>query len=422
MPTTELQVKETISAKEETTTIFILNSISYPQSNDSVNLGTAFSQKNKELSLSTIDTGDISSSSSTAQIRINSQDTQQSACIYFVSVGHRYFTAQKHVEASFKAIKGKFGKCIVLVADTLQRYNLAAESLSDFSPEDKKQEAHDKGTLWIKRFQPLAEKIFGKNETGQSNCEFRRWDSYLVNPNYISYRKETENKYINNSIFQKGYDESSGMFLLRREKMANSKGKKAHFIKVKEKLKRFSLEYVKEEGTVWRLLAEEKLPYIGYIQPEELPAFKANRVEYPEFYPFLRWVHIEIKDTPQKNLSPSQLNSKSTLSSPADSRASTPSIPITKSRSPDSPSTSPKKSSPPPEIVKPIIGTVQNSLAMLPYLLLSLDNQQEALLIQNYLSEFFSDLSEQFKPTLNPDSFYTSETLEVIRLTTPNPS
>lgn len=163
----------------------------------------------------------------------------QSHAMLLVSVGQPYHENEKLL-ATIKLVNRSFSKCTVVVADTLQRYNLLPEVTS---AEEAYKLSKNHGDAWLKRNQfSLSQLTIPHN--------FIRWDEWLAHPDYKTQSNCIDKLLESNPLFKEAIIDSIGEYLERIQK--RDKGQIIDCTAIYTNC----LEYLKEECAVMCLWPE----------------------------------------------------------------------------------------------------------------------------------------------------------------------
>lgn len=107
--------------------------------------------------------------------------------VLLVSVGKENFEGAL-IQSAIQMINEEFHACCIVVADTLQRYNIATER--QITPEDAHEESLKKGNTWLQNHQ-----ILFKNFT--IPYEVIKWDDLIGDPGFKKHEMEFLNIFLN---------------------------------------------------------------------------------------------------------------------------------------------------------------------------------------------------------------------------------
>ncbi len=123
--------------------------------------------------------------------------------LLLISVGKPYHEAEKLAAVIDRINFGRFGRCIVAVADTLQRHNYRAASAQANHRESRRH-----GDEWIKRNEELIAKLL-------MSTEIVRWDDLLRRTDYAPNYHMITNEYYSNPDYREAIDETIEAFAAR---------------------------------------------------------------------------------------------------------------------------------------------------------------------------------------------------------------
>ena len=167
------------------------------------------------------------------------QKFEKSICYLLVSVGQKQHEDIK-LQATLELVTKRFKKCVVMLCDTLQRYNIIAEG---FSVEDAYKTSLKRGDIWLKD---------NKNKCEEYGItDFFRWDYWLNHENFLSFKEKIMTAYENDEIYKQAINESAQEFCERAGRTMD------HFIS-------FSVDYLIEECAVMLIWANIGLNYEIY--------------------------------------------------------------------------------------------------------------------------------------------------------------
>jgi hypothetical protein len=162
-------------------------------------------------------------------------------CIFLISVGKENFE-EKALKAQLKLINSTFNLCLILVADTLQRYNF----LKSDSREEK---AYSAGTNWIERYDNLF-----KSRLTKTKYTISRWDEWIGHSTFLEKKVIIEGK-LKEEEFCKAMDLSVEEYTKRRLKQLDG------IVNPDVNIRNDCKDYLIEECAVLLMLGEKK--YIG---------------------------------------------------------------------------------------------------------------------------------------------------------------
>ncbi|MDF1757583.1 MAG: hypothetical protein P1U74_04735 [Legionellaceae bacterium] len=156
------------------------------------------------------------------------------AAIFLISVGKDNFENEA-VEAAIKMINEEFKECYIVLADTLQRHNIATEN--ELSEKEAYSEALKKGDEWINKYKSYFLNYF------TIPYNIIRWDSLINDPEF-KHREIKFSDYIgNNKDFSTAMNGSINEYGNRLLKHLGEE----HFNRIQLKHKQSCFSYLKEE-------------------------------------------------------------------------------------------------------------------------------------------------------------------------------
>ena len=163
--------------------------------------------------------------------------------IYLVSVGKEKFKG-KWVDRFVNFVKEiKPKKIIVVVADSLQRFNI--EIVENISKIEALKESKNRGEEWEKEYKPLFSDL-------KINCEFIHWDTLKEDKDFESFLDEIKNLSDQDAEFKEALLSSSKEYTERPSRLSSNNSLD------QEKAERNSCDFLKEECAVFQVLAKEK--------------------------------------------------------------------------------------------------------------------------------------------------------------------
>lgn len=131
------------------------------------------------------------------------------SCSVLVSVGTNNFEGN-NLKAMVTILSDCFSEVKFIVADTLQRYNLALERGEIYDAPKVVQEARERGKKFVKEvksYEEILTKQFGK----ECHFEFIRWDHYLNDKDFSKYLERVDSHLANNTKPLKDNKDSKGL-------------------------------------------------------------------------------------------------------------------------------------------------------------------------------------------------------------------
>lgn len=163
--------------------------------------------------------------------------------IYLVSVGKEKFEG-KWVERFVNFIKEiKPKKTIIVVADTLQRFNIEVDK--NISGIKALQESKNKGQNWVEKYRSYFSSL-------DINYEFTHWDTLKKDEDFEKYMHEIINLSGQNIEFKEALLNSSKEYTERPSRLNSNN------ILDQKKAEKNSCEFLQEECAAFQVLAKEK--------------------------------------------------------------------------------------------------------------------------------------------------------------------
>lgn len=213
--------------------------------------------------------------------------------IFLVSVGKENFE-EEAIESAIKMINKEFKACCIVVADTLQRHNIATEK--EIPHTEAYDEALVQGDKWIQRNMPC----FINNFT--IPYEIIRWDSLINDPSFAQKEKKFASHITEHASFSTAMHESINEYGKRLLKHLGE----AHFERIKNNHESSCYSYLKEECIALTILPkkisfnEQGLSPCAIVYPgkstsiltENYEAFIKNEFDeiIQNYCDFLKWL------------------------------------------------------------------------------------------------------------------------------------
>ncbi|MBD2809790.1 hypothetical protein ID853_02535 [Xenorhabdus sp. Vera] len=171
--------------------------------------------------------------------------------LLLISVGKEYHEGEKFFATIEKINQSGFSKCIIAVADTLQRHNYTIGTAHD-----NYSHSVEKGNEWIKSNAEAISKLTVPNE-------IVRWDAYLKREDYKYYYDHILNEYYSNEDYRLCINESINIFAVRNNLEHGTSEYENAFYR--------SLFYILEEcPIIMPMWANDGIDYIIY--PKQMTA------------------------------------------------------------------------------------------------------------------------------------------------------
>ena len=174
---------------------------------------------------------------------------QASTCLFTISVGQQSHEG-KRFESTIELIDKSFSSSIMLLDDSLQRYNMAL---------NRKEEAEyfynisiKEGDLWLNR-----------NEKYYKSCknlkEIIRWDTWLKHPRYNEHHEKIKQVLKEDKSYQEAFDHAIDEFLRKyTRRLTEFSGYQA------DRARRLCFDFILEECTALTLWPEVNVQYEAY--------------------------------------------------------------------------------------------------------------------------------------------------------------
>jgi tRNA-dependent cyclodipeptide synthase len=161
-----------------------------------------------------------------------------------ISVGQLYHEGEKFA-ATLQGVQNKFGSCDIIVADTLQRYNL----LTEYSAQDANTLALQRGQEWLQRNE-ISLKEFSIPH------KIIRWDTCLKDPEFANWLEKIKEYYQHDKAYRNTIEEDINTFMQRSINHESIP------------MRRNSLNYFLEEtAVILSYFIRQKYTYIIYPRP-----------------------------------------------------------------------------------------------------------------------------------------------------------
>ena len=174
--------------------------------------------------------------------------------ILLVSVGKENFEAEA-IESAVKMINQEFKACCIVVADTLQRYNIATEK--SVSEKDAYEEALKKGDEWLVRYNSYFLNNF------KIPFEIVRWDSLISDDDFIQQEKKFSCCIEANEVLSNAMRESIDEYGKRLFKNMGE----SYFKQIESQHEKNCFSYLKEECVAITLLPKKIFTYSSDFSP-----------------------------------------------------------------------------------------------------------------------------------------------------------
>ena len=190
------------------------------------------------------------------EVKISVENSlHNSVCVLPISVGQTYHESEIF-ERTVDEINRQFSKCILVIADTLQRHTYELKGLSE---DEALRMSRSKGVEWLIKNQSSLDKF-------SIETEVIHWDQWLQHGSYIEKKADIDRRYAHGgqSIvgpdreFRTAVNRASAKFI---SGYLNEHGKKNFEIDFASKKCR---EYILEEGAVITMFSEHNYDCMAY--------------------------------------------------------------------------------------------------------------------------------------------------------------
>ncbi|MDO8955100.1 MAG: hypothetical protein Q7V63_09675 [Gammaproteobacteria bacterium] len=208
-------------------------------------------------------------------------ETQAKAisCLLGISVGQSKYEGLKLL-ATLEKINKNFGKCTIMLADSLQRYSIKTNN-PGLNWDHAYEIAIHMGDSWLDRNLEHLKKL-------TIPFEVKRWDSWLNHPDYPACRKMIEIASNENNEFHMSVFETIKEIAVRFDKRNESLNCLRLF--------KYSPDYVKEECAVQLLMANEGYDFVAYAGGCNFAMEKTHDFFIKPVLPCgFDWLNIKIK-------------------------------------------------------------------------------------------------------------------------------
>ncbi len=197
--------------------------------------------------------------------------------LLLVSVGKTYHEAEKLAATVERVNIAGFGKCIVAVADTLQRHNCIGGSASE-----KHLQSQQEGDQWIARNSSILAKLAMPQE-------IIRWDDLLNRSDYHRYHHMVIHEYYTNPDYRAAIDETIGTFAARSGLAKGMDHFEETFFKC--------LFYILEEcPIIMPMWADDGVDFIVYPKPMTAAMSRTREIFVePDRSNSVNWLSIKFK-------------------------------------------------------------------------------------------------------------------------------
>lgn len=209
---------------------------------------------------------------------------KKSSVVLILSMGQETAEWEK-LAAQLELINNNFKECIVVLADTLQRYTLKVTEKLKYS--EVYDVALQRGKLWLKRNQTVLSKLTIPHK-------ITTWNDWLEHPNYQENRKLIDCHFENSPSFKQAFLNTAELFYSRYQTRIGT----VSSVSKREEDISYCLEYLKEESTIiMPIWAKEGINFIIYPSeiPEALQAAYECLVKPKYGDTVARWIPVKFK-------------------------------------------------------------------------------------------------------------------------------
>lgn len=198
-------------------------------------------------------------------------------CVLAISVGQDYHEDQRLYSAIHLLNESGFSHCKVVVADTLQRHNVDAQSTAEALALSQQE-----GQKWLERNAAALAAL-------KMDVQITRWIDELSDPKYSEWRRKVENTLNDSSQLQGAINNTIEVFIERLKLRNPDADIEAAAAKYREYI-------IEEIPIIMPLWAEQGYDYVIYPQ-KMTDAMAASRDHFVE--PFMpdrvRWLPLKFK-------------------------------------------------------------------------------------------------------------------------------
>ncbi|WP_426575373.1 hypothetical protein ACP179_01200 (plasmid) [Xenorhabdus stockiae] len=216
-----------------------------------------------------------------AQGKFKSNHYINKTALLLISVGKEYHEGEKLSATIDKVNQVGFGKCIVAVADSLQRHNY-----STVTARDNYLHSLSQGNAWIKNNSNIL-----SNLTMPS--DIIRWDIYLKREDYKYYYNRILNEYYSNENYRSCINETINVFAERNNLIHGTPEYEGAFYR--------SLFYILEEcPVIMPMWANDGIDFIIYPKAMTTAMSKTREIFVQDSHSeYANWLSIKFKKKSQ---------------------------------------------------------------------------------------------------------------------------
>ncbi|MDC9593965.1 hypothetical protein [Xenorhabdus sp. IM139775] len=219
-----------------------------------------------------------------AQGKFKANHYIEKTVLLLISVGKEYHEGEKFSATIDKINQSAFGKCIIAVADSLQRHNYGTETARD-----NYNYSLMCGDEWLKN-----------NAESLSNLkvpnEIIRWDTFLNREDYKYYYDRILNEYYSNENYRACINETINVFAERNNLKYGTSEYEGAFYR--------SLFYILEEcPIIMPMWAKDGIDFIIYPKSMTAAMSKTREVFVEESYSkYANWLSLKFKKKSQSSI------------------------------------------------------------------------------------------------------------------------
>ncbi|MEQ1976919.1 hypothetical protein [Xenorhabdus sp. SGI240] len=212
--------------------------------------------------------------------------------LLLISVGKEYHEGEKISATIDKINQSGFGKCIIAVADSLQRHNCSTGTASD-----NYQYSLTKGNEWLKNNAGTLSNLKIPNE-------IIRWDVYLKREDYKYYYDSILNEYYSNEHYRSCINETINVFAERNNIKYGTAEYEGIFYR--------SLFYILEEcPVIMPMWANDGINFIIYPKQMTAAMCKTREIFVEKSHnEYVNWLSLKFKKKSQLYEDPIDIEQK----------------------------------------------------------------------------------------------------------------
>ena len=213
------------------------------------------------------------------QGRFKGEEYIDKTVLLLVSVGKEYHQGEKLAATIQKINQSGFARCIIAVADTLQRHNILT-----VSPQEGYAVSRNKGDEWLKDHKKIISLL-------KMPYKISRWDEFLKRDDYHKYYYQIVREYYSNKNYRSAVHETIRVFTQRKKLIEGT-------IEYDEAFYR-SLFYILEEcPVIMPMWADEKIDFIIYPKQMTAAMSKTRDISLNGVNAeYANWISLKFKKT-----------------------------------------------------------------------------------------------------------------------------